>query len=138
MGYEIKPSNSGATTIMAPIVQVVLLLILIGVFLVVVATVFTIKTFVRYYNHASLWIALAFCLVLCITGGLLNKLMQFDGSPLLSGIGIAVLLITCYTVDLKNRDTLMRENVNLIDEVLHKSWWGSEDTPLEQENELAA
>lgn len=112
----------------------------ISAFLIVAATVFVVRTFVRYpQERIKLWIALAVCVVSCVAALVLYKLTEFEGSPALAGIGIAVLLITCMVIDLKNRDTLLRENVNLIDEVLHKPWWGSEDTPLqEQEREPVA
>src|SRR6266699_2522249 len=90
-------------------VELALLLILISAFVTVVTVIYVVRTFVKYSTHMSLWIALA----------------------------VSVGLTLC--VDLKNRDTLMRENINLIDEVLHKPWWGSEDKPLqEQEIEQVA
>ena len=116
-----------------------ILLILLVAFAIVVSVVFVVQTFVKYpKSRKTLWIALAVCIALCIGAGLVFKLTASGGSFALVGIGIAVLLITCLAVDLKNRDTLMRENVNLVDEVLHTSWWGSEDKPLESENEQVA
>ena len=109
------------------LVQIALVLVLIGIFVMVVTAVFVVTTFVEHYKHKSLWIALAVCVALGVGGVLLHHVSS--ASLALVGIGIAVLLITCLVVNLKNRDTLMRENVNLIDEVLHTSWWGSEDTP---------
>src|SRR5258708_38689186 len=114
-------------------------LLLLAAFLIVVAVVFVVRTFVKYpAKRKTLWIALAVCIASCIGAGLVYKLTASGGSISLVGIGIAVLLITCLAVDLKNRDTLMRENVNLVDEVLDSSWWGSEDKPLETENEQVA
>ncbi len=116
-----------------------ILLILLVAFAIVVSVVFVVQTFVKYpKSRKTLWIALAVCIALCIGAGLVFKLTASGGSFALVGIGIAVLLITCLAVDLKNRDTLMRENVNIVDEVLHASWWGSEDKPLESENEQVA
>src|SRR5258708_2221211 len=116
-----------------------ILLILLVAFAIVVSVVFVVQTFVKYpKSRKTLWIALAVCIALCIGAGLVFKLTASGGSFALVGIGIAVLLITCLAVDLKNRDTLMRENVNIVDEVLHASWWGSEDKPLETENEQVA
>lgn len=117
------------------IVMLGLILVLLAAFLVVKAVLFVVRTFVKYYKQISLWIALGVCIGSFIGSGLLYKLTAFDGSFALGGIGIAVLLITCLVVDLKNRDTLLRENVSLINEVLHTPWWGSEDTPR-QEQEL--
>src|SRR5947209_1258771 len=106
-------------------------LVLLVAFLLVAAVVFVVRTFVKYpKSRKSLWIAFAVCVASFIGAGVLYKLAASGGSIVLGGIGIAVLLITCLAVDLKNRDTLMRENVNLIDEVLHSSWLGSEDTSL--------
>ncbi len=131
--YEIRPSGSG----FASIGEVLLLLSLIGLFCIVAAIVFVVKCFVRYASHASLWIALAVCLVLAIIGGLLAMSVS-QAFLALPYIGFGVLLVTCFCVDLKNKDLLMRENVNLIDEVLHSSWWGQDDKPLELENEQLA
>src|SRR6266567_2514033 len=130
--YELRRS-SGASSL----VEFGLLLCLIGLFVLVVTIVYVVKTFVKYYTHKSLWIALAVCVVLSVIGGLLAMALS-QAFLTLPYIGVAVLLITCFAVDLKNRDTLMRENVNLIDEVLHKPWWGSEDKPLELDNEQLA
>jgi len=105
-------------------------LVLLVAFVIVVTVVFVVRTFVKYpEKRKTLWIAFAVCVASCIGAGVLYKLTASGGSIALGGIGIAVLLITCLAVDLKNRDTLMRENVNLIDEVLHTPWWGSEDKP---------
>src|SRR2546421_8547997 len=113
-------------------------LVLLVVFLLVAAVVFVVRTFVKYpKSRKSLWIAFAVCIASCVGAGVFYKLTASGGAFVLGGIGIAVLLITCLAVDLKNRDTLMRENVNLIDEVLHTPWWGSEDTP-QQEQERAS
>ncbi len=109
-----------------------LVLVLLTAFLVVKAVVFVVKTFVKYHKR-SLWIALGVCVGSFIASAVWYKLTAFDGSFALGGIGIVVLLLTCLVVDLKNRDTLMRENVNLIDSVLHTSWFGSEDTPRQEE-----
>ncbi len=131
--YELRRSSFGGS-----LVEIVLVLVLLGAFLTVVATVYVVKTFVKYHKHKSLWIALAVCLVLCVSGGLLAIAVS-QAFLALPYIGVAVLLITCFAVDLKNRDTLMRENVNLIESVLHSSWLGSEDTPLmESEQEQVA
>ncbi len=130
--YEIRRS-SGASSL----VEFGLLLCLIGLFVLVVTIVYVVKTFVKYHkDHKSLWVVLAVFLVLCIIGGVLAMAVS-QAFLALPYIGVAVLLITCFAVDLKNRDTLMRENVNLIDEVLHKSWW-AEDKPLELDNEQLA
>ena len=130
--YELRRSSFGGS-----LVEIVLVLILIGLFVLVVTVVYVVKTFVKYYTHKSLWIALAVFLVLCVIGGLLAIAVS-QAFVALPYIGAVELLIVCFAVDLKNRDTLMRENVNLIDEVLHKPWWGSEDKPLELDNEQLA
>ena len=106
----------------------------LAAFLIVVAVVFVVRTFVKYPGkRKTLWTALSVCVACSIVAGLVYKLTAFDGSFALCGLGVAELLITTLCVDLKNRDTLMRENVSLIDEVLHKPWWGSEDKPLQEQ-----
>jgi hypothetical protein len=105
-------------------VLMVMFLALLAAFLIVVAVVFVVRTFVKYPGkRKTLWIALMVCVASSIGAVFVAKLTTF-GAIALVGIGVAVLLITCLAVDLKNRDTLMRENVNLIDEVLHTPWWG--------------
>ena len=132
--YELRRSSFGGS-----LIEIVLLLAVVSFFVMVVTVVYVVKTMVKYHKHKSLWIALAVCIVCCIAAGVVYKLTQFNGSPVLAAIGIAVLLITCFVVDLKNRDTLMRENVpNLVDAVLHQKWWASEDRPLELEDEELA
>ena len=128
--YEIRPS-SGASSL----VEIVLVLCLIGAFLMIVSVAFVIYTFLQYYTHKALWIALAVFVVCCVVGGLLAVRVN-QGWSLLCSIGFVVLLITCKAVDMRNRDTLMQEKTGLIDQVLHQSWWGSEDTPLPEQEEL--
>jgi len=136
VSYEIRRSSDFG----GGLVGAVLVLVLLGAFLTVVAVAFVVHTFVKYREHRKpLWIALAVCVGCSLGAGVVYLLTKFDGSPALIGIGVAVLLITCFAVDLKNRDTLLRENTSLIDSVLKSSWWGSEDKPLqEQEREQLA
>lgn len=132
MYYQRDPFGDSAGSILVLLVEIALVLIVIGIFLIVATVVFVVTTFVEHGKHKSLWIALAVCAVLCVAGGLLYSVYQ----PCLAlvFVGIAELLITCLVVKLKNRDTLMRENINLIDEVLHTPWWGSEDKPRQEKN----
>src|SRR6266487_850249 len=133
--YELRRSSPGSG-----LVELALLLLLISAFVTCMAVFFVCRCFVKYSEQRKkLYIALACCIGCAIASGLLYKATGFQGSPALASIGVAVLLITCLVVELKYRDTLLRENVNLIDEVLHKPWWGSEDKPLqEQEIESVA
>ena len=108
-----------------------LVLVLIAAFLMVKVTLFVIRTFVKYYDRRSLWIALAACVVLSLVGIFLAT-QRSPSSLLLLFVGAAILLITCLVVDLRNRDTFLRENVSLVHEVLHSSWFGSEDTPQKE------
>src|SRR2546423_1970547 len=114
-------------------------LLLLAAFCLVKITLFIIKTFVQYSDtYRSLWIALISCVGLSVIGILLATQV----SPLfclLPITGTLLLLLTCCVVSLRNRGTFMREKVNLIDEVLHSPWWGSEETPrVEQEQEQVA
>src|SRR5437016_1422253 len=121
--YELRRSSFGSS-----LIEFVLVLVLISAFVTVVAVFFVVRTFVRYPEHRKpLWCALAVSLVSLAGSGLLYKLTTSDVAPALAGTGIgiaiAILLIACLVIELKYRDTLLRENVNLIDEVLHKPWW---------------
>ena len=128
--YELRRSSFGSS-----LIEFVLVLVLISAFVTVVAVFFVVRTFVKYEaQRKKLYIALACCIGCALASGLLYKATGgFQGSPALAGVGVAVLLITCLVVELKYRDTLLRENVSLIDEVLHKPWWGSEDKPLQEQ-----
>ena len=131
--YEIRQIGWGSS-----LLEIALFLMAISLFVMVVTVVFVVKTFVKYYTHASLWIALAVCIVCCLVAAVVYKLTQFDGSGVLAFIGIAVLLITCIVVDVKNRDLLQPEHTNLVQRVLKSSWWQDENTPLETEREQLA
>ncbi len=135
-----RDNGSSGTEFGGGFVGMVLMLTLFAAFLIVVSVAFIVKAFVNYPEHRKpLWIALSVCVGCSVGAAVVYLLTKFDGSLALVGIGVAVLLITCFAVDLKNRDTLLRENVGLIDSVLKSSWWGSEDTPRkEQEIESVA
>jgi high-affinity K+ transport system ATPase subunit B len=117
------------------LIVMAIVLVLLLVFLAVKAAVFVVMTFLKYYKHSSLWIALAVCLLLCLVGVLLGHFVHV-GFFSLAYVGVAVLLITCKVVDMRNSDTLMIEKPGLINQVLHQSWWATDDTPLELEDEL--
>jgi len=105
--------------------------VVVSVYITIRCVLFVIRIFLKYHDHTSLWISLAVCVALWVVGIVLST--QVDQSfSLLLIIGIAQLLITCLVVDLKNRNTLLRENVNLIDSILKSSWF-SEDTPRQEE-----
>jgi glycerol-3-phosphate acyltransferase PlsY len=133
--YELRRSSPGAG-----LVELALLLILISAFVTCMTVFFVVRTFVKYEaQRKKLWIALAVCIACCVGSGLAYAMTHSDGSVIGVGIGIAELLISCLVIELKHRDTLLRENVSLIDSVLHSPWWGSEDKPLrEQEIESVA
>jgi predicted membrane protein len=134
-------SHRDSSSVYGELAVIVLVLMLILAFFIVKAVVLIVRTFVRYYRHTrSLWIALAVFLASPLVSGVLYYLTNFDGAFALVGITLVVLMITCLVVTLKNRDTLLRQNVNLIDEVLHASWFGSEDTPkvVHEYEQLAA
>src|SRR5690348_15659595 len=110
-------------------------LMLALIFLTVRACVFVAKTFLTYYQHKALWIALAVCVVLTTCGVLLSLYVN-QAYEALAYIGFAVLLITCKAVEMRNSDTLMPEKSNgFVNSTLHRSWFASEDDPVE---ELAA
>ena len=116
------------------LVVVGLIVTLILVFCVVKLIVFVIRTFATYADtHKSLWITLAVFVASPIGAGVVYRVTGFDGAFALVGITLVVFLITCCVVSLKNRDTFMREHVNLVNEVLHRPWFGSEDTPLQEQ-----
>ncbi len=127
--YELRRSSPGAG-----LVELALVLLLISAFVTCMAVFFVVRTFVKYEaQRKKLYVALTCCVGCAIASGLLYKATGFQGSPVLAAAGIAELLISCLIVELKHRETLLRENVNIIDEVLHKPWWGSEDKPLQEQ-----
>jgi len=115
-----------------------LVLLLLAAWCLLKMTLFVIRTFVQYSDtHRSLWISLAVCVGLSVVGISLGTRVD-QSFLLLPFIGVAQLLITCCCVSLRNRDTFMRENVNIVNEVLHSSWLSSEDTPVEIVDEQVA
>ncbi len=124
-------SHRDSSGYVGDLLGLVLVLVLIAAFVVVKVTLFVVRTFVKYYNHRSLWIALAVCVLLSLVGILLATQVSPSYS-ILPVIGVVVLLIACVAVDLRNRDTFLRENVSLVHEVLHSSWFGSEATPRKE------
>ena len=131
--------HRGSSGVYAELALLAVVLMLIAAFFIVKAVVLVVRTFARYYRHTrSLWIALAVLLSSPIVAGGVYYLTDFSGSFALVGIALIVLLITCFVTTLKNRDTFLRQNVKLIDEVLHSNWF-SEDTPkVELEREQIA
>src|SRR2546429_9629809 len=115
-----------------------IVLMLLLAFLAVKAVMFIVNTFIKYYKHKGLWIALAVFVALSVAAGILSYLFNNAVFLNLVYVGFAVLLITCQVVDLKNRDTLLPEKSSLVNQVLHSSWWAGDDTPMELENDLAA
>src|SRR2546426_451302 len=81
-----------------------LVLMLIAAFFVVKATLFVLRTFVKYSNHRALWIALAVCVVFILVGIPLSTQVS-PSYGLLPVLGVLILLITCLVVDMRNRDT---------------------------------
>src|SRR5258708_4285743 len=135
MSYEIRPSHGGASSIL----DFILVLCLVSLFVMVVTVAYIVRCFVKYHKaHVSLWIAIGICVGCSLGAGLVYRLTQFSGSGVLAGIGFVVLLITVFVVDVKNRELLQPEKTSLVDQVLHSSWWGTDDKPLEQEREQLA
>lgn len=120
------------------VIVILLVLALIAAFVVVTLVVFVVLAFVRYHKQKLLWIALGVCVALCTIGVLLTRLYSIGAFLLLLPVGIAVLVIACLVVWLKSSDTLMRENVSLVDAVLHSNWFSLEDRPIENEHEKLA
>src|SRR5437764_12641817 len=99
-----------------------IVLMLLLAFLAVKAIIFIVNSYIKYYKHKSLWIALAVFVALSVAAGVLSYL--FDNAVFLNlvYVGFAVLLITCQVVDMRNRDTLQAEKSGLVYEVLYSSW----------------
>src|SRR5437764_15099067 len=116
-----------------------IVLMLLLAFLAVKAIIFIVNSYIKYYKHKSLWIALAVFVALSVAAGILSYLFNNAVFLNLVYVGFAVLLITCQVVDLKNRDTLLPEKAGLVDQILHCSWFAGDDEPLElADNQIAA
>lgn len=136
-GYRDFEQTLGLT---GGVIAILLFLALIAAFVVVTLVVFVVWTFVRYHKYKALWMALGVCIVLCIAGVLFWKLFSVGACLVLPPVGIAVLVITCLVVWLGSSTTLMRENVSLIDQVLHSNWLRLGDSPRQdvEDEQLAA
>lgn len=128
------------SSIASGILHIILVLALVAAFVVVTLSVFIVLTFVRYGKQQAkaLWISLGVCIALCTIGVVLTKLLSIGAFLALVPVGIAVLLIACLVVWLKESSTLLPERVNIIDRVLHSSWWDFEDKALQKDEQLAA
>ncbi len=115
------------------LVAIGIVLMVIAIFVTIKAIVFVCVTYAKYpQGRKTILIALAICVASCMAGYLLYNQLPVVCFALVA-FGCIQLLITCSVVELSNRDTLLRENVSLIDSVLHSSWLGSEDTPRQEE-----
>ena len=116
-----------------------IVLCLLLVFLAVKAVVFIVNSFIHYYKHKSLWIALAVFVALSVAAGILSYLFNNAVFLNLVYVGFAVLLITCQVVDMRNRDTLQAgKSSSIVDQVLHSSWLAGDDTVLGVEDDHLA
>src|SRR5437660_3692051 len=95
-----------------------IVLMLLLAFLIVKAVMFIVRTFITFYTHKALWIALAVFVALSVAAGFLSYLFNNAVFLNLVYVGFAVLLITCQVVDMRNRDTLQAEKPGLVDQVL--------------------
>lgn len=121
------------------VIDILLVIVLIAAFVIVTILVFVTLTFVRYRKEKSLWVALAVCGVAIVAGVVLYKLTSIAAFLALLPIAILGLVIVCLVTWLKNSSTLLPENgVNIVDRVLHSSWWNFDDQPLEEEHEQLA
>ncbi len=115
--------------------SLMLFAIIVLVFVMVKLAIFIITTFVRYFDQEKkvLLTSLVVFGALSIVSLVLYALLRADWCGSFVYLGFTQLLITCFVVDLRNRDTLMRPKVNFLNEALNRPWWGSEDKPLQEQ-----
>src|SRR6266699_2061416 len=129
-------SGSGGT---ANLVILVIIICAICCYLLFRATLFIIRTFVAYPKKKSLWISLGAFVVSCIGATLLYLKFGSESYFALCYVGFGGLLVTCFVIDLKNRNTLQADQPGLMQSVLNgKSWWGSDESVTELKDEQLA
>lgn len=100
---------------------------LLVAFLTVKATLLIIHTLVRYPKKRILWVFLAVFVGSLVVALLLGYWFKSAAFLSLGAVGFVVLTLTCYIVDLRNSQTLLKEPDSLVKTVLGSSWW-SDDT----------
>ena len=129
MSSKSKNRYSNEVELAGGFATIYLALALIVAYVVFKVSFFTVLTFIKYYKVKWLWIALGGAVVASVTGVILFKVFAIGAFLLFIPIGIALLLITCLTVQLNCSESLLRENVNLLSDVLNTSWWSSDGAP---------
>jgi hypothetical protein len=101
---------------------------LIMAFLAVKAVVLIIHTFVKYPKKAVLWAFLVGFILFLVAGALLGVFLHNGAFMLLGLVGFSALTLTCYIVELRNSQTMLRQPEPLVKAVLGSSWWESDTT----------
>ncbi|MGH2495786.1 MAG: hypothetical protein ACRDIV_13895 [Ktedonobacteraceae bacterium] len=100
---------------------------LLMAFLTVKATLLIVHTLLRYPKKRILWCFLAAFVASLVLGGLLGFWFKSAGFLSIGAVGFIALTLTCYIVDLRNSQTLLKEPEPMVKAVLGSSWW-SDDT----------
>lgn len=124
--------------------------VIIEIWLAVKITLLVIRAFIRHPKSIWLWGFLAIMVIPLVVIGVIavinhgqavtdNVQSTIAGvCSALSMIGFLGLVVTSLVYHLKDTDTLMPEkSSSLVDAILHRSWLG-EDTPLEEQEQVAA
>lgn len=109
-------------------IAIIFAVALLMAYITVRAVLLIIHTLVKYPKKRILWIMLAACIVSQALGVLLYLCFHNEAFLSIGGVGFTALTLTCYIVDLRNSQTLLKEPEPLVKAVLGgKSWW-SDDT----------
>ena len=136
-----KNHYKNETELAGGVVTIYLVVLLAVAYVVFKVSFFIVLTFCKFYRIKWLWITLGSVVALSAAGVILFKVFAVVAFLLPIPLGIVALLITCLAVQLNCRETLLRENVNIFQDMLGTSWWSSDSTPrngVEHEQSLAA
>src|SRR6266702_664785 len=129
-----KNHYKNETELAGGVVTIYLVVLLAVAYVVFKVSFFIVLTFCKFYRIKWLWVILVSVVALSAAGVILFKVFAVVAFLLPIPLGIVALLFTC-------RETLLRENVNIFQDMLGTSWWSSDSAPrngVEHEQSLAA
>ena len=125
-------SSYGSDDWASGLVGLAIVLTIIALYVAVRVIIYIIQTFLHYPRAKGLWYSLGLAVVLGLLSWVLLAFFYID--PNIAGylglFALLQLLFVCVVVRRKYAQTFMREDFNIVDEVLHRSWLADENTPL--------
>jgi hypothetical protein len=129
-GYGHRGGYGGAEGAVGGLIAIVLILVFVAVVVLTVATCFMVKCFVKHGNKSkALWWSFVIALVLAAIGGALylyNPAYTTDAEGVGAVAYLQLLVCTC-VIHRKYSQTLMKERLNVVQEITSYAWWRNHD-----------